>query len=471
LKPLDLPLPDYEVPVPLKDGYLHFSAALKQIDDAGRRGESVLLRLPEGEGRVPPSAWNYDPQWSFGWQGRTSEATQIVIEGAHNGTSKVLGGPGTREIFTFPSYVVGMVRLRRFYFQEVQGRGALSFGTGPYNKLKNVMVLENLVGRYVPGNFIMAACEQATLRDDGTMNIINDELWMSDIDFRYSAYEHCVYIDQRAYTYGRRLTMQGGVMHAFKCTALEVDLEDCVFSNVDPDTLKVHSVAPGEVSIYPNGKTFYSQGSNMSLIELQRGHYKNVKTIKVWPEGVGDAGAYAAGRQARQGLRIVNPELANPTSRDFWLAVHAAGIDNPDNPYLRPYRSLWEGCTFENYMPSGKTTKMYVVGKQSSYPVDSVGGVLIPAQPHHPDLYVERSRDFFRDCHVSGYEDYFRNEISWVFDPIKFPVEAEIVRRDIPRMVHVLDTKPEWWATSESEPDTTPPSAPVLIGEPAVWGA
>jgi hypothetical protein len=471
LKPLDLPLPDYEVPVPLKDGYLHVSAALKQIDDAGRRGESVLLRLPEGEGRVPPSAWNYDPQWSFGWQGRTSEATQIVIEGAHNGTSKVLGGPGTREVFTFPSYVVGMVRLRKFYFQEVQGRGALSFGTGPYNKLKNVMVLENLVARYVPGNFIMAACEQATLRDDGTMNIINDELWMSDIDFRYSAYEHCVYIDQRAYTYGRRLTMQGGVMHAFKCTALEVDLEDCVFSNVDPDTLKVHSVAPGEVSIYPNGKTFYSQGSNMSLIELQRGHYKNVKTIKVWPEGVGDAGAYAAGRQARQGLRIVNPELANPTSRDFWLAVHAAGIDNPDNPYLRPYRSLWEGCTFENYMPSGKTTKMYVVGKQSSYPVDSVGGVLIPAQPHHPDLYVERSRDFFRDCHVSGYEDYFRNEISWVFDPIKFPVEAEIVRRDIPRMVHVLDTKPEWWATSESEPDTTPPSAPVLIGEPAVWGA
>jgi hypothetical protein len=303
------------------------------------------------------------------------------------------------------------------------------------------------------------------------MNIINDELWMSDIDFRYSAYEHCVYIDQRAYTYGRRLTMQGGVMHAFKCTALEVDLDDCVFSNVDPDTRRVHSVAPGEVSIYPNGKTFYSQGSNMSLIELQRGHYKNVKTIKVWPEGVGDAGAYAAGRQARQGLRIVNPELANPTSRDFWLAVHAAGIDNPDNPHLRPYRSLWEGCTFENYMPSGKTTKMYVVGKQSSYPVDSVGGVLIPAQPHHPDLYVERSRDFFHDCHVSGYEDYFRNEISWVFDPIKFPVEAEIVRRDIPRMVHVLDTKPEWWATSESEPDTTPPSAPVLIGEPAVWGA
>jgi hypothetical protein len=36
-------------------------------------------------------------------------------------------------------------------------------------------------------------------------------------------------------------------------------------------------------------------------------------------------------------------------------------------------------------------------------------------------------------------------------------------------MVHVLDTKPQWWAASEGETDVTPPEAPTLIGEPAVW--
>jgi hypothetical protein len=452
LNPFDQPLPDYEIPIPVKDGYLNIAAALKRYRDEGRTGTSLLLRLPEGPVQLPNKTT--DPLWYVNWNLGPTEETQIAYVGAKNGTTEIIGGPLTGGVWNLPSSAIGIWRAVGFSFRDIKG-DAFSFGTGPYSTKKNIMVMERLRGRYILGRFIMAACEQSgtpTPNNPTVSTVVNDEVWRSDVDVRYQDGSHLQYIDQRAYVFDRRVTLGAGGNHIYKTAALSHDLEDCVFSNVDPDTGLPHTIGAGVSSVFPNGQTFSGDSAVMSTISLSRIHAKRCKILKVWVEPNADGGAYAVTRQARWDLGRVNPEMVNPTSREYWLEARAAGMDNPENPYLLPFRALWESCIFENRIPANRSGVRYVIGHQSSHPSD-VGGS-VPVEPHHPDLWFERSRDYMHDCQTPGFAGLYRESFPWT---ASFPEAEARVAPSSPYRFKAFVVKPVWWPESNSVPPPPPP--------------
>jgi len=451
--PFDLPLPDYEVPIPQKDGYLHIKGAFNAIDAAGRKGQSFTMRLPEGPVTLPPQSLMRSREWYIDWTGRHSEETCIALVGAKNGTSHVNGTEDSGGVLHFVR-AGGLWRIKDFSFAHIRG-DAFSFGTGLANQKKCVVVFENLKGRYIKGRFLMRACEwrgdivrPASFRAAPLPAVTNDETWMSDCDVRYQAGSHLVYADNAAYMFARRCRFGAGGNHILKDVSRRVDVEDCIISNADPDTRRPHILGPGESPLWPNGHTFLGDSAPVNFHAESFVHAKRLKVYKVWPSGFPDGGSAAITRQVRWALHYIDPELVNPSSRDYWLAAKAAGIDNPDNPYLFP--ALFESCYFENWM-DGKPPavhKRYVVVNQGSYPTDSHTGKMHPLpdessdpvkKMNHPDLWFERARDFMVDCESVNFYAPWMLQVPW---GARYPDIAIRVTQYEPIMFRQFDAKP-----------------------------
>lgn len=452
-QPFDLPLPDYEVPIPVKDGYLHIKGAFNAIDAAGRKGQSFTMRLPEGPVTLPPQSLLGNRAWYIDWTGRHSEETCIALVGAKNGTSHVNGTAESGGVLQFVR-AGGLWRIKDFSFAHTRG-DAFSFGTGLANQKKCVVVFENLKGRYIKGRFLMRACEwrgdivrPPSFRAAPLPAVTNDETWMSDCDVRYQAGSHLLYADNAAYMFARRCKFGAGGNHVFKDVSRRVDVEDCIISNADPDTLKPHTIRPGESPLWPNGHTFLGDSAPVNFHAESIVHAKRLKVYKVWPNGFPDGGAAAITRQVRWALHYVDPELVNPSSRDYWVAARAAGIEKPDNPYLFP--ALFESCHFENWMDGRSSTdnKRYVILNQGSYPTDSYDDKMHPlhdenADPvkkvNHPDLWFERARDFMFDCKSVNFYAPWTLRVPW--GP-RYPAIANRVSRYERIMFQQVNQKP-----------------------------
>lgn len=451
LTPLDTPWPTYEVPVPIRGGYIALVDAMNAVKAAGKKGQSVVFRLPPGVCMMPPVI---DRSYSYDWTGYSTKDTHIVIAGALDGTTEIRGSLTSRTgaLFNLPSYAIGMWRLADLSMRDI-GYHAMTFGTGPYNNEKNVTVLQRLKGRYCTGNWIMAAAEQAgTTPPSGVgKTVINDELWMEDLDFRYSTNEHCFYIDERAYVYARRCNLFSGPQHAFKCTALKTEVEDCFFFNVDPVTRDAVTIGPGVSAVFPNGAVFYGRNATMSLISAGGGFVRNVHNLHVWPASTPyDAGGSAIQRTARWNLTTINKELIDPSDPNWWINAKAAGLDDPLNPYLLKHRFLWENCVFENVQPPGKSAKLRGIYVEAAYPETYVGSPQYPPLPlNWPDLWFNRSRDFMLNCTYPG--SYYNFLGLPGFNATKYPVEAARVMVDADKMGKDYGSaRPAWWPDAMS---------------------
>jgi hypothetical protein len=452
--PFDLPLPDYEVPIPVKDGYLHIKGAFNAIDAAGRKGQSFTMRLPEGPVTLPPQPLMRSREWYIDWNGRHSEETCIALVGAKNGTSHINGtAESNGGVLRFVG-AGGLWRIKDFAFSHIRG-DAFSFGTGLANLKKCVVVFENLKGRYIRGRFFMRSCEwrgdivrPRSFSRAPLPAVSNDETWISDCDVRYQTGSHLLYADNSAYMFARRCKFGAGGNHIFKDVSRRVDVEDCIISNADPDTLRPHTIGPGQSPLWPDGKTFLGDSAPVNFHAESIVHAKRLKVYKVWPTGFSDGGSAAITRQVRWALHFIDPELVNPSSRDYWVAAKAAGIDKPDNPYLFP--ALFESCHFENWMDGRSPTvhKRYVVVNQGSYPTDSYDGKMHPlldenADPlkkmNHPELWFERARDFMFDCKSVNFYAPWMLQVPW--GP-RYPEIAGRVTRHEPIMFQQFDAKP-----------------------------
>jgi hypothetical protein len=454
--PLDEPLPEYEVQVPVVDGYLNLRAAFdKFFAERGRTG-SVVFRLPAGEVHLPPRARATDRKWSMWMANVGAEDGCIALLGAKNGRTVLKGdAQSVGGILNLTSSCIGTWRVGEFDFQDLPGQ-AFTFGTGRYNGLVNRMVLHDIRGRYCGAHFIMAAYEVAD-------KIINDELWMRNVHFRWANGEHCVYIDQRAYTYVERCSFLGGKEHAFKCEALNTEMVDCVVSNIDPETLKPHVIPPGASALWPNGEVFYGANSPMSLLGIGKGHAKRVDVIKASREPMYvngslrsfSSGAYGAARQARWGLININRDLIDTPSPEYWQAARAAGIDNPENPYLKPHTWLWENCCFS--MNTARQASLFsAIANQGTHPTNyntttkptnglPAGTYYYPVTPRQPDLWFERSRDYIVDCAFLGWGAHTKTVLPYNKPDPMFEKDVARAKRDQRFIFREFDRKPTWW--------------------------
>ena len=453
-EPFDLPLPDYEVPIPVKDGYLHIKGAFDAIDGAGRKGQSFTMRLPEGPVTLPPQSLQKTRAWHIDWNGRHSEETCIALVGAKNGTSHINGTAESNGGVLRFVRAGGLWRIKDFAFSHIWG-DAFSFGTGLANQKKCVVVFENLKGRYIKGRFFMRSCEwrgdivRPRFQSIAPLPAVtNDETWISDCDVRYQAGSHLLYADNAAYMFARRCKFGAGGNHTFKDVSRRVDVEDCTISNADPDTLKPHTIRSGESPLWPNGHTFLGDSAPVNFHAESVVHAKRLKVYKIWPTGFPDGGAAAVTRQVRWALHYVDPELVNPSSRDYWIAARAAGIEKPDNPYLFP--ALFESCHFENWMDgrSPAVNKRYVILNQGSYPSerhddDKMHPLLDEnADPvkkmNHPDLWFERARDFMFDCKSVNFYEPWILQVPW---GSRYPAIANRVTKYETIMFQQVSTK------------------------------
>src|SRR5215831_14609802 len=447
--PFDAPFPDYEIQVPIRDSYIAIVDAFKQMDKDGRKGQSVTLRFPEGLCRLPPSV---DRSYAIDYTGRSDESTQVVFAGAKNGTTIIKGYPGSHTApMSLPSYAVGTWRNTDMKIVDID-KHAMVFGTGPYNQKKHIAVLERIVARYCKGNFILAAQERAGPSTSmPSPMVVNDEIWMQDCDFRYNSYEHCVYLDHRAYVFGRRLKMYNGPLHAFKCIALKTELEDCEFFNVDPDTKDVVTIGPGVSDVFPQGATFYGRNANMSLVSACSGHVRRTRCLHAWPKSqIYDAGSDVIQREPRWILSTTNPELIDPTDEQWWIDASAAGQTDPANPYLLKHRWLWEDCQFDTEIRPDRNPPSYGICVVSATPITynqlkAPAGPYGPIPVHYPDLWFNRSRDFVYNCQFTGNEktQHFRQS-PW-FDTTVYADDWARCSKDGANLYKEFDTKPAWW--------------------------
>lgn len=441
--PFEDPLPEYEIEVPIVDGMVHIRAAFDRFVAKRGRAGSAVLRFPAGEYHLPPRGWSSDPKWglylaNLGTDGHDGgKESCIAILGAKDGKTVIKGDLQSASFLNLTSSCIGTWRVGDFDLFDIPGV-AFGFGTGGYNAFVHRMVMQNIRARYCSGYFIMAGYEE------DAKNPINDELWMRNVDFQWGGGSHTVYIDQRDYTYAENCTFRGGKNHAFKCEALWTDIYGMEVSNVDPVMRDAHRIGMGVSAVFPNGFTFYGANSPMSLLGLGGGYARKVKLLKVWPQSqAADGGGYGAARQARWSLYRTFPRLVDNPNADYWIAARAAGIDNPDNPYLRPHRWLYEDCDFEFQRKPGSSASFAAIGNQGTHPCGYDGFQqygYYPIRPAQPDLWFERSRDFAFNCRFTGdWNVHFRALLPFSQKGMDaFPEDTERAKRD----QHLIYSKP-----------------------------
>ncbi len=436
---LDLPLPDRKRDVVITDGYIDYASTLKLEDAEGKTGTSVNFRIPAGEHRLPradDTRFRYD--WGRNGSGklRSTQETYIALTGAGPSQTILRGSFGSHALWRLPSYAIGIWRLSDLAAYDIPGH-AIGFGTGPYNNDVHVGIIENVVGDRCTGNWMMLGAEwegTPAKYDPNVKTICNDRRLFRNIQFSNAGHEHVIYNDFCDYTYVKNAKLWGGPHHPFKSIAKWTEVDGMVCSNVNPDTGKVDGT--------------YGRNSAMSLVALCGGHYKNVKTLQVWPEDQPSSpGGYSVGIQPRWNMIQSWPEMANPASDEYWEDVIAGGLDNPENPFLHRHTHYFEDCNFETRGRPDRQFRTHVIGNGTSHPMlyGSGGrrGLYHPIPTNSP-LWQERSRTYLLNCQAPGSYGWYKQALFWLTE--YWPEYDAVIARDEPlRVAKLLSERPTWW--------------------------
>jgi hypothetical protein len=410
--------------------------SLRQDAAEGKKGTSVHLRIPAGNYALPPAG---DSRFRPNWNGVSTPETYIAITGALGETTVLQGTPTSIGLLNLPSYCIGKFRFSHLKLAGTFNGHAFTFGTGPYND--EVMTayleeIEGLPGSRATGNWMMLAAErEGTIwPSDNRITVCNDRRFFRNIRLGNAGHEHVIYNDFCEYTYAKNLTLWGAPHHPFKSIAKWTEVEDCSFSNVNPETRKVDGT--------------YGRNSAMSLVALCGGSYKRVKTLQVWPENqAASPGGYSVGIQPRWNMIDSWPEMANPSSDEYWEEVINAGLGNPENPFLVPHTHYFDDCVFETVGRPDKQFRTHVIGNGTSHPMwagtGGRRGSYHPIPTNSP-LWQERSRTYLLNCQAPGSFGWYKQALFWL--PEYWPEYDAVIARDEPlRMAKLLSERPTWW--------------------------
>lgn len=463
MNPLDLPLPERKRDVVITDGMIDYAATLRKEDAEGKTGTSVHFVIPAGEHYLPPAGdarFRYDWGRGAGGKMRSTAETYIALTGAEaaaGGKTIIRGTPESRGLFNLPPYCQGIWRFGHLEAYDIGGH-AITFGTGPYNNFVHIGIIEKLKGARCTGNWMMLASEQEGTQVSGNPDLTkcNDERYIVDTELSDAGHEHVIYNDLCKLTVVRRCKLWGGPHHPFKSISRWNDVQHCLFSNVNPDTLIADRT--------------YGHNSEMSLVAVNGGYYYKVHTLKIWPENQNAGpGGYAIGIQPRFDMMDNFPELADPSSDEYWREVESHGWDNPDNPLLRPHTHYFEECTFEAKIRADRPGfRPSVIGHGSSHPMrygrSSRRGSYHPRPPTSA-LWRERSRTLMLNCTNPGFGQWYKQALFWATEPgTGWPEYDPVIARDEGfRQPRMFSTKPDWWPSYQAPLPPDEPPAPVTL--------